>query len=195
MTTFNMSILAQDEKLPDDARSDSYRVQFASGFYKSSYVEGNQPGLYLHGGFGFKLNRNFWLNLDIIHSEARGGLEIYPLTNSTSNVTNWYFMPNFTKDFFIGRKSSISPMLGFFFNREYTSRLEYDTEYNENYDPVLSNLRMSDEGTFTAGLFFGLSYNYEITSDLYIGVEAYSYSKLHLTIESFMVGPKVELRI
>ena len=190
---FNVS--AQEKNSISEISGDNFRVQFAYGLYKSSYVEGDKPGTYLHSGFGFKMNKNFWLNLDIIHSEARGGLEIYPLLNSTSNVTNWYFMPNFTKDFKIKRKSIIKPMLGFFLNREYTSRLGYETVYDQNNNPYLADLAMSDEATYTAGIMFGLSFNYEVNKNLFLGIEAYSYTKLYLTIESFMVGPKVEIRI
>lgn len=195
LIAFTYNISAQGQNVDEESRNDNYRILFSSGLYKSSYVEGDKPGMYLHGGFGFKMNENFWLNIDIIHSEARGGYEIYPLLNSNSNVTNWYFMPNFTMDFDLGQKHRISPLLGFFLNREYTSRLTYETEYDQNYNPVLTDLRMSDEATYTAGLFAGFSYNYEITDNLYIGIEAYTYTKLHLTIESFMVGPKVELRL
>lgn len=195
ITFFSLNVSAQGQNNNLNTQGDNYRVQFAYGLYKSSYVEGNEPGTYLHGGFGFKLNQNFWLNVDIIHSEARGGMEIYPLLNSNSNVTNWYFMPNFTKDFKIGGKSLITPMLGFFLNREYTSRLEYETLYDQENNPYLADLAMSDEATYTAGIMFGLSFNYEVTKNLFLGLEAYSYTKLHLNIESFMVGPKVEIRI
>lgn len=71
----------------------------------------------------------------------------------------------------------------------------YNMYQNNQKELIIDNMHMSDESIYTGGLFFGLTYKYELRDNLFLGLEVQSYSKMHLEIESFMVGPKVEIRL
>ena len=174
---------------------DKYRLSVQSGLYKTSYPFADQPGMFLQAGGGFKINKRFWLNFDIIHAESKGSSRPDNSFNyDIVNTTLWFFMPNFSTDFTITPKSVVSATLGGFYLREYRSE-PYLDGYTDEAGNYYINAYMSDETIHDAGLFLSAAYKYRLNNNILIGIQLSGYVQLYLEPEAFMIGPSIEFRL
>ncbi len=150
--------------------------------------------MFLQAGGGFKMNRNFWFNFDIVHFESRGSSQSTILSPDIVNTTGWMFMPNFSKDFVISPRHQITATLGFFYLREYSSRPEFFSVVDEQGNDGIA-LYMSDKKNSDGGLFLSAAYKYKLNPNILIGIQLSGYVQLYLEPEAFMIGPSIEFRL
>jgi hypothetical protein len=155
--------------------------------YKSSYIFANNPSIYLQTSFGKKINNDFWLSLDLIKVNARGEFESNIFVDRTSSYNAFIVIPNFTKDFEF-KSFCFSPSLGLLLIHE---SAKFPDLSGNSESPL--TIRNQKENTF--GLYLNLVLKKELNKNLILGLNVKSYVIINLEIETFMIGPSVEIRL
>lgn len=168
-----------------------FRMSAEYGYYNSSFFLASDNGSYLSSSFGYKINDEFWLNLELIKVTSTGNFETSPIFINTPSMYNSTIInPNFSKYWEVGHKFSIAGSIGgaLIFERANKPSVIFD---NQQFDGV----EFENQGeSFNFGLFFSLSLMYSLTDFVYAGLNLKSYLPLYLELESFMVGPSIEIR-
>lgn len=168
-----------------------FRINVGYGFFNSTFYLADNNGDYLEAGFGYKINEDFWLNIDVVKISSTGNFESDPLfLNTPVSYSNTMIAPNFSKDWDLSNKLMFSASLGgaLIFERVYSPYVNFT-------DNDFEGIAFSDEGEFNIGLYGNLSLKYKIIDNLYLGVNLKSYLPMYLDIETFMIGASVEIRI
>lgn len=171
--------------------TNKFRTSIEYGYFGSNYSGNENGGDYLNTSFGYKINQNFWLNLDIIKITATGNPEFNSLIGDiTTNFSNTMFIPNFSKDWIISSKVLFNTALGgaLYFEKEFIPRI-----FGQNSELVFRYENANNN--FDLGLFINLGFTYEIHKRLFVGLNIKSYVGLYLEPESFMIGPSIEFRL
>jgi hypothetical protein len=185
LLTFS-SLSAQDENF-------KFRTSFEYGYFHSSFFLASDGGSYLSGSFGYKINEDFWLSLDILKMSGAGAFEPDPLfINTPVNYVNTLLVPNFRKDWLLSNKITLAATIGgaLIFERAYVPFLNFD-DYNR-----FEGIEFSNEGDkFNIGLFGNILLKYEVSRSINLGINIKSYVAMYLEPEIIMVGPSIEIKL
>ncbi len=174
-----------------DTKENVFRTSVEYGYFASSFFRAENGGDYLNTSFGYKINQDFWLNLDIIKISATGNPEFNPLRGDiVTNYSNTMFIPNFSKDWTISSKALFKTTLGgaLYFEKAYEPSLFIQ-------DSQLFFEYINEVEEIGVGLFINLAFLYEVHKNIYIGLNIKSYVGLYLEPDSLMIGPSVEFRL
>lgn len=170
-----------------------FKTFFDYGLFNSSFKLASNGGNYLSAGFGYKINKEFWLNLTFIKISATGEFEENLLfVNNPTNYNNTMIIPNFSKEWNISNKFSIDGAIGGALIFENVLVPNVRTENSNN----TIGIGFTDEGgTFDIGLFGELSLKYEFYQNIKFVINSKSYIPLYLEPDSFMFGVGIEIKL
>lgn len=179
------SIKAQETEEP------KFRTFFDFGYYHSSYRLASNGGTYISAGFGYKINKEFWLNLNLIKISSSGADE--PNSSFYNNqvaYNNTLVVPNFSKDWSITNKFSIGGALGvaIIFENVWVPFANFN-------NGRITSIESSNRGEpFDLGLYGELFLKYELRKNFNFVINTKSYIPLYLEPDSFMVGAGLEIK-
>jgi hypothetical protein len=180
------SLFAQDENF-------RFRTSVEYGYFHSSFFLASEGGSYLSGSFGYKINEDFWLNLDVLKMSGIGAFEPDPVfINTPVNYVNTIVVPNFRKDWLLRNKLVLATTIGgaLIFERAYIPFLNFDD--NNNFEGI----EFSNEGDkFNIGLFGNVLIKYEVSRSINFGINIKSYVAMYLEPEVIMIGPSIEIKL
>lgn len=188
---FSTSLYAQN--VDSESNSLNFRTVFDFGYFGSTFEPASSGGNYLNAGFGYKINKEFWLNLNIIKISSKGFFESKPIfTNNITSYESTLFVPNFSKDWKIINKIYFGGSLGCAFMFERT----LDPMITVNEFTQLPMVGFENRGeSFNIALFLDLSINYQIHKQINFLLSAKTYAPLYLDIESILIGCGIEIKI
>jgi hypothetical protein len=168
-----------------------FRMSTEYGYYNSTFFLADNNGSYLSGSFGYKINEEFWLNLGLIKITSTGNFESTPLfLNTPSTYNSTIINPNFSKYWQISDDFTILGSIGgaLIFERANDPKIIFAEQQ-------FQGIEFENQGeSFNFGLFFSTSLMYGVSDFIYFGINLKSYLPLYLDLESFMIGPSVEMR-
>jgi hypothetical protein len=168
-----------------------FRMSTEYGYFNSSFFLASNNGSYLSGSFGYKINEEFWLNLELIKITSTGNLEPSPLLiNTPSSYNSTIINPNFSKYWSINEKITLSGSLGGALIFETANKASIISSNGQ-----LQGIEFENQGEpFNFGLFFSFSVMYSLSDSIYAGLNFKSYLPMYLELESFLIGPSIEMR-
>jgi hypothetical protein len=180
------SLSAQDENL-------KFRTSFEYGIFQSNFFLASGGGSYLSGSFGYKVNEDFWLSLDVIKMTGTGAFEPNPLfINTPVNYVNTMVVPNFRKDWRIISKTFFAATIGgaLIFEKAYRPHVYFDDHIG------FEGIEFLNQGDkFNIGLYGNFLINYEATRNINLGINIKSYVGMYLEPEMLMIGPSIEFKL
>lgn len=182
----SIGVFAQEE-------NPKFRTFTDFGYFGSSFKPASKGGTYLSAGAGYKINQDFWLNLNIIKISSSGvDFDEHALfLNNKTTYTNTMVIPSFTKDWEIHKKLLLSGTLGgaLIFEKALLPFIHYE----EN---SIEGISFSNQvESFDIGLFAEIAFKYEVAPRLYLTAHAKSYVAMYLEPDSFMLGAGFEIRL
>lgn len=170
-----------------------FRTYFDSGFFQSSFAGASDGGNYLSAGFGYKINNEFWLNLTLIKISASGSFgPIRLFINSETDYNSTLIIPNFSKDWKLINKFSISGVVGGALIFENALRPSIITDSSNR----ITGIELSNQGQpFNLGLFGEIIIKYEIINNLYLSINTKSFIPMYLEPESLLFGAGIEIKL
>lgn len=171
-----------------------YRTSFDFGYYGSSYSYASKGGTYLSAGVGYKINEEFWLNLNIIKITASGSsYENLPFfSNNRVSYENLMIVPNFSKEWRLTDRLYINGALGgaLFFEKS----LIPNGEYNLSGELIGINIE-NDADSLDIALFGGIDFKFLLTSNIFLTFNLKSYVPMYLDPDSYMLGFGLEMKL
>ena len=170
-----------------------FRTYLDYGYFNSSFELASNGGSYISGGFGYKINKEFWLNLTVIKISGSGEFEQNPLfINNETNYNSTMIIPNFSKDWKLSNKFFIGGAIGGAFIFENVLVPSVNTDNSGN----ITGTDFINEGeSFNLGLFGEIIIKYEIIQNLCLILNTKSFLPMNFEPESFMVGAGVEIKL
>jgi hypothetical protein len=170
-----------------------FRTYLDFGYFNSSFKLASNGGNYVSGGFGYKINKEFWLNLTVVKISGSGEFEQSPIfiSNKTS-YNNTMIIPNFSKDWMLSNKFFVGGAIGgaLIFENVLVPFVITDNSGN------IIGVGFSNEGeSFNLGLFGELVIRYEIIKNLNLSLSTKSFLPMYFEPDSFMIGAGVELKL
>lgn len=180
LATILLSIhLFSQEKVSDTIQSSSledsisefqkFRLNGSFGRTFSSDSRFNFNSYFVKSGFGFKINKHFWVNTDFF------GMR-YGVSREGLIFTNWTFAPNISKDFDFGKIKLIGSV-GLFYTLEEVKSSNYE------------------RSTSDAGAILGVKCYYEVYKNMYLGFDFSGIAYYYMDMDVFMFGPSIEFRL
>ena len=170
-----------------------FRTFFDVGYFYSSWFLATNGGNYLSAGFGYKINKEFWLNLTIIKVTGTGEFEQSPFfINNKTIYNNTLIVPNFSKDWKISNKFYISGAIGaaLIFENVQVPFVKIDSSNN------FTGIYFENQGeSFNIGLFGEIVMKYEIIENLNLTLNTKSFLPMNLEPDSFMIGAGIEIKL
>ncbi|WP_314057891.1 hypothetical protein [Empedobacter brevis] len=182
LTTLSLLSYAQDKNV---------RMSVEYGYFNSSFQPASEGGSYLSGSFGYKINKDFWLNIDLLKITAKGTFEASPLfLNNKTTYTNTIIAPNFSKDWKLSDKFVLTPSLGGALIFERAMVPEIQTNGNQ-----LNGISFSNQAeAFNVGLYGNIALKYQLVDNLFIGANIKSYLPMNFEPDAFLAGVSLEMR-
>ncbi|MGV0751444.1 hypothetical protein [Empedobacter brevis] len=182
LTTLSLLSYAQDKNV---------RMGIEYGYFNSSFQPASEGGSYLSGSFGYKINKDFWLNVDLLKITAKGTFEASPLfLNNKTTYTNTIIAPNFSKDWKLSDKFVLTPSLGGALIFERAMVPEIQTNGNQ-----LNGISFSNQAeAFNVGLYGNIALKYQLVDNLFIGANVKSYLPMNFEPDAFLTGASLEMR-
>lgn len=184
----SLSVFAQEQ---NEAK---YRTTLDFGYFSSSYSHASKGGTYLSAGVGYKINKEFWLNLNIIKITASGKrFEDLPFFyNNKVSYENLMIVPNFSKEWQLTNKFYLNGILGgaLFFEK---SLITYG-DYNSNGD-LIGFSTENDADSLDLALLVGVDFKYELTQNIFLTFNLKSYIAMYLEPDSYMLGFGLEMKL
>ncbi|MFA5619823.1 MAG: hypothetical protein WDA08_05905 [Weeksellaceae bacterium] len=170
-----------------------FRISFDFGYFGSSYHTASNGGTFLSGGFGYKMNEDFWLNLTLVKISATGNFEKNQLfLNHQIQYSNTIIAPNFSKDWSLSEKLILGGALGGVLIFETSYEPYFHTDENGGFIGISME---SDIDKLDIGLYGELYLKHELGSQISLILNLKSYLPLYLELESFMIGAGIEIKI
>jgi hypothetical protein len=170
-----------------------FRTFFDCGLFNSSFKLASNGGNYLSAGFGYKINSEFWLNLTFIKISASGEFEQNPLfINNETNYSNTMIVPNFSKEWKLSNRFSITGAIGgaFIFEKVLVPSARINNSNN------IIGIEFINEGEpFNIALFGDFSIKYELNKNLNFNINTKSFLPLNLEPDSFLLGVGIEIKL
>lgn len=168
------------------------RVFIDVGYFDSSFYPAQNGGNYLSGGLGFKVNKDFWLNLSFLKGTSEGNFEQNPffLNNKMSyNLT--LLAPNFSKDWRLSKSIFFATGLGVAVGYEtsYEPFAIYDSSNN------FSGFEFLNVGEFILGLFTELNFKFKITPNIDLLISGKTNIPIYMSPENIMLGIGVDFSL
>lgn len=171
-----------------------YRTTLDFGYFGSSYSHASKGGTYLSAGFGYKINEEFWLNLNIIKVTASGErYESLPFFyDNKVSYENLMIVPNFSKEWQLTNKFYLNGILGgaLLFEKSLITNGEYN--YNEE---LIGFSTENDAESIDLALLVGVDFKYELTQNIFLTLSLKSYVATYLEPDSYMLGLGVEMKL
>lgn len=183
-------ILFSSVSISQNLIEDKFRISFEYGYFGSNYFLAENGGDYLNTSFGYKINDDFWLSLDLIKLNATGNYESTTAGTIENNFSMTMFIPNFSKDWRVSKKSFFKTTLGasFILEKAYVPFVSLaNSEINLSYENF--------NNEFDLGLFVNIGYLYEVHQNLYLGINFKTYAAIYLNPDSLFIGPSIEFRL
>lgn len=150
-------------------------------------------GVYISSGIGYKINKEFWLNLSLIKITASGEFEQNLLfVNNKTNYNSTIVVPNFSKDWKLSDKFLIAGAVGgaLIFENVLVPFVTTDSSGN------ITGIDFINEGeSFNLGLFGEIILKYEIIKNLNFSLNIKSFLPMNFEPESFMIGAGIEMKL
>lgn len=165
--------------------NNSFGLSFNSDWFT------NKPSLFVKTGFGFKMNKNFWLNADIFAMR-------YATDRNEPDIeyyTNWTFAPNVSKDFNLNSKLKVVGSVGLFVTYETYSDDFTDTITNDFTGETFTRRFFKEESRVDVGVILGAKVLYAIKENLLVGLDFTGYAYYYLFLDNFLIGPTIEFRL
>lgn len=183
-----LSAFSQEQK------ETKYKTSFDFGYFDSSLSNASKGGTYLSAGVGYKINEDFWLNLNIIKITASGSrYESLPIfLNNKISYENLMVVPNFSKEWQLTNKLYINGVLGgaLFFEKS----LIPNREHNATGEFIGISVE-NDAESIDIALFLGIEFKYELTSRIFLTLNMRSYVPIYLEPDSYMLGLGLEIKL
>lgn len=184
----NLSLLYAQE-----STESKFRTYFDAGVFRSNFAPANNGGSYVAGGFGYKINDAFWLNITVAKISATGTFESNPVfLNNQTNYNNTLVVPNFSKSWKVAPKLSLSGAIGgaLLFEKTLVPSVTFDSANN------FSGIDFTNEGEeFSVALFAEFMVQYEVIKNLLLTFSTKSYVPMYLEPDSIMYGLGAEIRL
>lgn len=176
-----------------DKTEAKFRTFFDVGYFNSSWFLASNGGNYLSAGFGYKINKEFFLNLTIIKISGTGKFEQSPLFfNNETTYNNTLVVPNFSKDWKIVNKFYVGGSIGLAFIFENVLSPSVQTDESNN----IAGIYFENQGDpFALGLYGEFNIKYEVTKNILFSINTKSYVPLYLEIDNFMIGAGIEIKL
>lgn len=170
-----------------------FRTFFDCGLFNSSFKLASNGGNYLSAGFGYKINSEFWLNLTFIKISASGEFEQNPLfINSETNYNNTMIVPNFSKEWRLSNRFSITGAVGGAFIFE---KVLVPSARTNNSNNIVGIEFINEGEPFNIALFGDFSIKYELNKNLNLNINTKSFLPLNLEPDSFLLGVGIEIKL
>lgn len=185
LTSLNQ--IAQNNEVP------KFRTFFDAGFFQSTFKPASNDGNYLSGGFGYKINNEFWLNLTLIKISGTGEFEQNPFfLNNETNYNNTLIIPNFSKDWKLINDLYIGGALGCALIFE---KVLIPTVIAVDQNDIIG-IDFNNEGEpFNFGLYGELAIKYELIKNLNLSLYAKSFLPMNLTPDTLLLGVGIEIKL
>lgn len=152
------------------------------GYYGADWYKFSKEGKFIEVGVGYKINEDFWLNLNINYSEGKGPNEPYLNLGDNPNKSKQFtIVPTISKYFNLTKRLDISGKVG-----TYVSFQDY---YNYEFSGVIKHTHNTN---IVVGAIVGADLDYKITKNLSVGIMSSFVFELSYGYSGLYVGPKVE---
>lgn len=174
---FSSQIHAQNDNLES-----KLKTNLQVGYYSADWYKFSKEGKFIEIGVGFKINADFWLNLNVNYSEGKGPNDPYlNIGDNPKKTSQFTVAPIVSKYYCLTDKLDVSGKVG-----PYVSFQSY-------YDYVFLDIVNYTHSSYVIlGAVVGVDFDYKVSKNVSVGVMSSYAFELSYGYSGLYIGPKVE---